>query len=73
MAEQEQLFKVLNYDRKPNNGGTGQWPRVGSWLEIPTTQALVPCLTGLHLCRRQDLVMWLGPTIFLAEYSGDPP
>jgi hypothetical protein len=28
---------------------------------------LIPCQNGLHLCRRGDLIKWLGPRIFLAE------
>ena len=32
---------------------------------------IVPCENGYHLCRRRDLVTWLGPAIYLAEYSGE--
>jgi hypothetical protein len=32
---------------------------------------LVPCENGLHLCRAEHLVLWLGPTIWRAEYDGE--
>jgi hypothetical protein len=70
MTETEMLFKVLD-GKKATKGGRGEWPRVGTWLNIPDDRPLVPCNHGLHLCRKQDLVKWLGPTIYVAEYRGD--
>lgn len=29
------------------------------------------CWNGYHLCREQDLVFWLGRTIYLAQYRGE--
>jgi len=68
------LYKVLNADGSVCNGGTGKWPlpRNGEpgewhWVRGP----LVPCENALHLCRREDLIYWLGPAIFAAESAGD--
>ena len=41
----------------------------GDWLKIDGD--IVPCRRGLHLCRRGDLVSWLGPVIYEAEYRGE--
>lgn len=65
-------YKVLNVDGSVYHGGVGSWPlpegdRPGTWMEI--TGNLRACENGLHLCRRQDLVHWLGPAIFEAEYE----
>jgi hypothetical protein len=65
----ERLFKVLGEGRKSCHGGTGAWPAPGEWLEV--TGELVPCKHGLHLCREQDLVNWIGPEIWEAEYEGE--
>jgi hypothetical protein len=66
----ELLFKVLNEHGRPHNGGTGDWPlpsngKPGKWLRVEGD--LVPCENGIHLCRPDQLVEWLGPTIWLAE------
>jgi len=37
---------------------------------MPKIEDIVPCESGYHLCRRQDLVHWLGPAIYLAEARG---
>jgi hypothetical protein len=68
------LYKVLREDGSAHHGGRGRWPlpagdEPGEWLEVKG--ALIPCKRGLHLCRPQDLVHWLGPAIFVAEYDGD--
>ena len=69
------LFKVLNKDFLPANGGSGRWNlptarRPGQWMS-PIQGGLIPCQNGYHLCREQDLIHWLGPHIFEAEYRGE--
>jgi hypothetical protein len=65
----ERLFKVLYTDGTAYHGGTLQWSlpnrKPGKWHRV--RGPLVPCENGLHLCRTQDLLNWLGPAIFLAE------
>ena len=67
-------YKVLGEKRQAHHGGTGAWPapngKPGGWVTVKG--ALVPCQRGLHLCERDDLIHWLGPTIWVAEYEGDP-
>jgi hypothetical protein len=58
-------WKVLGPDRKPCHHGTGQWPEPGEWLSVEGE--IEPCKNGLHLCRREDLVHWLGPEIWEVE------
>ena len=66
------LYKVLEHDGA-SRVGVGKWPlpngKAGEWLQVDGL--LVPCKNGLHLCRRDDLVHWLGPAIFVAEYEGE--
>ena len=64
----EQLFKVLGPGRVSIGGGTGKWVP-GRWRAV--RGPLVACKHGLHLCRTQDLVRWLGPEIWRAEAEGD--
>ena len=64
----EQLYKVTDEQGRAMHGGTGQW-RKNRWRSV--RGELVPCLRGLHLCREQDLVSWLGPVIWRAEYDGE--
>ena len=65
----ETVYKVLNTDRTSCNGGNAVWP-VGEWM--PEIEGpLKPCANGYHLCRRQDLINWLGPAIWVAEYEGE--
>ena len=67
------LYKVLDRDGKPFHGGNGVWPLPqngpGEWLEVEGD--LIPCHNGLHLCRESDLLEWLGPCIYEAEYDGE--
>jgi len=68
------LYKVLNADGSVCNGGTGKWPlprngEPGEWHRV--RGPLVPRENALHLCRREDLIYWLGPAIFAAESAGD--
>lgn len=68
------VYKVLNEDGSAFHGGRGRWPlptenEPGDWLH--SDGKIEPCVRGLHLCRRRDLVHWLGPAIFEAEYRGE--
>src|SRR3989344_5863344 len=67
------LYKVLNADGSCCHGGTGKWPlpngQPGAWLEV--TGDLIPCRNGLHLCRAGDLIHWMGPALWEAEYEGE--
>ena len=71
----ERLFKVLNEDGTPCHGGYGAWSlpsddAPGEWM--PAIEGkLIACENGYHLCREQDLLEWLGPAIFEAEYRGE--
>jgi len=61
-------YKILN-DDMTSIYGKGKWI-LGEWM--PEIEGdLVACKNGYHLCRREDLVHWLGPRIFEAEYRGD--
>jgi hypothetical protein len=67
-------YKVLGVDGKPCHGGTGEWKlphgkRSGAWM--PKIDHPVLCQRGYHLCRRGDLVRWLGPTIYEVELAPD--
>jgi hypothetical protein len=66
----ETIYKVLGPGRTPHHGGTGKWPQRKRWLTIEGD--LIPCQNGLHLCRGESqLLEWLGPEIWLAEYDGE--
>ena len=71
----ERLFKILNEDGTPCHGGYGAWSlpsddAPGEWM--PAIEGkLIACENGYHLCREQDLLEWLGPAIFEAEYRGE--
>jgi hypothetical protein len=62
------LYKVLGNDQTSYHGGSGKWTK-NRWRSI--SGDLMPCENGLHLCRRQDLLTWLGPEIWEAEYEGE--
>ena len=71
----ERLFKVLNVDGTCYHGGTGQWSlphdgQPGDWMPVIEGD-LEACANGYHLCRESDLIFWLGPAIYEAEYRGD--
>jgi len=68
--EIEPLYKVLNEDATPYHGGHGKWNTHGTWMP-PIKGDLVPCKSGYHLCRKGDLVSWLGPVIWIAKYRGE--
>ncbi len=61
------LYKVLD-NLKSCNGGNHVWTP-GEWVRVEGK--LVPCQRGIHLCRDKDLIQWLGPEIWAAEYRGD--
>lgn len=73
------LYKVLDGD-KPCNGGSGWYSlptknENGTWTPgewMPDIEGrLEPCKNGYHLCRATDLIEWLGPDIYEAEYRGE--
>lgn len=64
----ERLFKVLGDGMEPFHGGKGRW-LAGRWM--PPVANIQLCRQGYHLCREQDLVLWLGPTIYEAEWRGE--
>ena len=71
----ERLFKVLDEGGEPCHGGRGIWSlphdgQPGDWMP-PVEGELVACKKGYHLCREQDLIKWLGPVIYEAEYRGE--
>jgi hypothetical protein len=68
MSAETLYYKVLGRDGRAYFGGTGVW-RKNMWRSV--RGPLVPCRNGLHLCRAEHLVMWLGPTIWRAEYDGE--
>jgi hypothetical protein len=67
-------YKVLTAKGYAHHGGHGKWAlpngQPGAWKSV--RGELIPCERGLHLCRKTDLIHWLGPAIFLAEYEGEP-
>jgi len=74
------LYKVLSKSGRACHGGNGRWSLPaknddGTWTPgdwMPEIKGeLVPCLNGYHLCRKKDLLRWLGETIYEAEYVGE--
>ena len=61
------LYKVLD-NMKSCHGGNHIW-KANEWVKVEGE--LVPCRRGIHLCREQDLIEWLGPEIWAVEYRGD--
>jgi len=71
-AGEMEYYKVLNL------GGeciyvSGSWflPKHGPGKWMPIVKDLEMCESGYHLCRKKDLVEWLGPEIYLAEGRGE--
>ncbi len=65
-------FKVLK-GGKSCNGGTGEWDvptngKPGEWM--PKINDIIPCQRGYHLCRAENLVVWLNEEIYEAEGRG---
>ena len=65
----EQLYKVLDGERRPIHGGNGQWLPAGEWM--PPIENIIMCERGYHVCNREQLVLWLGPTIWTVETRGE--
>lgn len=68
---EEQLFKILKSDGYVCHG-VGRWhlpqsDTPGRWMP-PIVGDLIPCQNGYHLCRAENILTWLGPAIFEAEY-----
>ena len=61
-------FKVLADGQASYHGGSGKWVK-GRWRTV--TGPLDPCANGLHYCRRDQLILWLGPQIWVFE-DGTP-
>ena len=73
VASRDPLYKVLlENGRSPYAGKP--WPlpngKPGEWLTVEGD--LIPCERGIHLCRRGDLVSWLGPVIWEVESPDEP-
>ena len=69
----ETLFKVLKTDGSPYHGGDGRWnlpsgDHPGEWMAL--INPLVPCESGYHVCRLEQLIVWLGPAIWTVEIQG---
>ena len=67
-------YKVLDKNGEACHGGRGKWrlpkgDKPGAWM--PTIRRVVACESGYHVCRRADLVKWLGPRIWMVEIDGD--
>ena len=65
----QRLVKILNDNRIPFHGGTGQWPEPGEWREVEGE--LIPCENGLHVCTIPQALGWLGPHIWAVEVDGE--
>ena len=74
-TEPATLYKVLRPDGSCYHGGAGAWPLPtadgpGDWLPALTGQ-LIACAHGYHLVRLANLLDWVGPALFEAEYAGE--
>ena len=58
------VYKVLGEGQTSFHGGSGKWTK-NRWRSVKGD--IIPCENGLHLCRREDLLDWLGPVIWEAE------
>jgi len=61
-------FKVLGEKQNSCHGGDGRWAK-NRWRTAEG--GLKPCRNGIHYCRQDQLVRWLGPQIWLFE-DGTP-
>ncbi len=62
-------YKILDFDRRPIHGGTGRY-HPSEWM--PHIARVEPCRSGYHACRVDQLVGWLGPVMWEAEYRDEP-
>jgi len=72
-GEMMTYYKVLGIGGTAHYGGTGEWhlpqgKRPGKWM--PRIDNPQPCERGYHVCRRGQLVDWLGPEIYEVEVRG---
>jgi len=63
-------YKVLTDRGRAFHDGIGRWDlpvdgKPGKWKNAKGD--LVPCVNGLHVCTRPQLIHWLGPAIFTVE------
>jgi hypothetical protein len=68
------FYKFTTAAGEPCHGGSGAWPlprgrRPGAWRKV--TGDLKPCENGLHLCREDDLIHWIGEALWEAEHRGE--
>lgn len=67
----EKYYKVLNKDGSCCHGGKGKWylpknGKPGKWM--PKIKGkLVECENGYHICKIDQLVVWLGAAIYEVE------
>lgn len=71
-----EYFKVLEHDGTCYHGGSTSWhlprgARPGKWMPKIDTP-LKPCFNGYHILRRQDVIYWLGPSLWAVEVRGEP-
>jgi hypothetical protein len=62
------LYKVLDARNRSIHGGCGKWTP-GRWRSVRGD--LIPCKRGLHLCRADQVLDWLGPRIWEVETDGE--
>ena len=74
------LYKILDNEGNSCHGGDANWdlPTKGvdrNWIPgewIPEIEGkLELCVNGYHLCRTEDLLVWLNAAIYEAEYKGE--
>ena len=67
-------YKVTGPKGEACYGGSGSWPlpsgaRPGKFLTVDGK--IAACHRGLHFCREDQLVEWLGPAIWVFEPRGE--
>ena len=70
-AAMRAYYKFLEEDGGAFHGGEGSWPLPGTGEWKTVEGMLVPCVNGLHVCLRGQLVEWLGPAVFVCEVDGE--
>ncbi len=64
----QRYYKFLDAARCPMYG-TGQY-HPQAWM--PRIDTIVPCLSGYHACRVDQLVDWLGPVLWEVKFKDSP-